>query len=143
MNSCDNTPMSTNPKVSLSNNQLGFMLALFAVFSQAKDGISSWAVGKARQAEVNSKVEAMGKTIEETSLALASALKDLEKLRGEVKAEVNRSFESDQGTQRMVDHLSDSFDEVMKLSISQAIKQGASPPAYQQYAPAPQTVNPP
>ena len=106
-------PDGNTPKISVSNNQLALILTCWAVFTQMRDMISSWTLRQARQdaTEVRAKdlevavavLTKDSKTLSETIYAMKA---DIEKVRGEIKAEVNRSYEADQGFKAALDLLS-------------------------------------
>lgn len=106
-------PDGNTPKISVSNNQLALILTVWAVLTQIKDIISSWTLRQARQdaTEVRAKdLEATAAILTKDTKALSDTLyamkADIEKVRGEIKAEVNRSYEADQGFKAALDLLS-------------------------------------
>lgn len=91
-------------KISVSNNQLALLLTCWAVFTQLKDMISTWTLRQARQdaTEVRAKdhevaITTLDKEVKKISDSVYSINADIERVRGEIKAEINRSYEADQG----------------------------------------------
>lgn len=95
----------TAPRITITNAHLALLLASWAVFGQLRDAISSWVLAKEKQAAVYKQVE--------NTLADVSALQKLtmeqgtmiSKLEGNLKAEISRSYETDQNLQRTLEQM--------------------------------------
>lgn len=96
----------TPSKISISNNQMALMLTFWALFTQVRDTISAWAVAKEHQSIINKQVETMTTDITSFKTLLTDHTQQLSKMNGDIKAEVNRSYEADQGFQRLLDQIS-------------------------------------
>jgi hypothetical protein len=98
------TPEPT-PRISLSNNQLGMLLALVTVLTQAKDAVSAWAVSRERQSAINKQVETLESELRQLRAIALEHTQLINKNDSGLKAEISRSYEADQGFQRMLDQL--------------------------------------
>lgn len=94
---------SDNPKFTISNNWLAFIALILFMTTQAKDAVVAWAEARVKQATVNESVDGAIKSVVILERDVANLRTELEKVRGDIKAESGRAYEVDQGMQRSID----------------------------------------
>ena len=82
-------------------------LSLWAVFSQVKDVAYSWWSSSKEQSSTNEKVVHLVEDSASYAKAITKLTADLETVKGDLKAEVNRSFGADQAHEKTLDFVSD------------------------------------
>lgn len=105
------------PKFTITNNHLAMGAALWMAFTQARDAISSWALRNARDEGQVVKVATLENGMLEMRTKLSSVdarvqelQSDLDKTKGDLKAETSRSYEAGQSLMRTVDDIKAKLD---------------------------------
>ena len=95
------------PRINISNNQIMLFLGIWAVFTQFKDGISSWAVAKATESANIEKVKHLVDESAVYSASISNMRADIETVKGDIRAEINRSYGADQAHDKTLSFLTD------------------------------------
>lgn len=95
------------PRINVSNNQIMLFLSLWAVFSQVKDVAFSWWSSSKEQAASNERVAQLVEDVSAQGKVITKLTAEIETVKGDIKAEINRSFGADQAHEKTIDFISD------------------------------------